>query len=175
MKPTTIASTCVHRGRIVEVCTEKIRYPSGREYELDLVRHPGGAAVVAVDRDLRVCLVKQYRPGVTDFLWEIPAGKLDAREAPQICAIRELAEETGVAAKNWSSLGIFIPAPGIFTEIIHLYLAQDLQIGTAHPDADEDLELQWIPLVQAIDKVMSGEWSDGKTVVGLMRAQHHVK
>ncbi len=175
MKPTTIASTRVHRGRIIEVYTETIRYNSGREYQLDLVRHPGGAAVVAVDRDLRVCLVKQYRPGVTDFLWEIPAGKLDAGEAPQICAVRELAEETGVAAKNWSSLGIFVPAPGIFTEIIHLYLAQDLQVGAANPDADEDLELQWIPLAQAIDKVISGEWNDGKTVVALMRAQHHLK
>jgi 8-oxo-dGTP pyrophosphatase MutT (NUDIX family) len=174
-KPTPIASQHIHSGRIIEVSTERLLYADGREYDLDFVRHPGAAAVVAVDGAGRVCLVRQYRHGVTDFLWEIPAGKLDPGEAPQVCAVRELAEETGVAAKRWTSLGQFLPAPGIFSEVIHLYLAQDLDVGAAAPDADEDLELQWLPLNEAIDKVLRCEWNDGKTALGLWRAQYHLQ
>jgi 8-oxo-dGTP pyrophosphatase MutT (NUDIX family) len=174
-KPTPILSTVVHRGRIIEVSTERLRYGLGREFDLDFVKHPGAAAVVAVDDSERVCLVRQYRHGIGDFLWEIPAGKLDAGEAPQICAVRELAEETGVTAKRWTSLGQFFPAPGIFTEIIHLYLARELDVGAAAPDADEELEIQWLPLATAVEMVLRGELNDGKTAMALWRAQHHLQ
>jgi 8-oxo-dGTP pyrophosphatase MutT (NUDIX family) len=175
LKPTTVKTRLEHRGRVIQVFTERLLYANGREYDIDLVRHPGAAAVVAVDEYERVCVVRQYRHGVGDFLWEIPAGKLDAGEPPQVCAIRELAEETGVQAKHWTSLGLFIPAPGIFTEVIHLYLARDLDIGPPKPDADEDLELKWLPLREAIDLTVSGAWNDGKTALGLYRAQHHLQ
>jgi 8-oxo-dGTP pyrophosphatase MutT (NUDIX family) len=174
-KPIPIASHHVHRGRIIDVSTERLRYANGREYDLDFVRHPGAAAVVAVDSSDRVCLVRQYRHGITDFLWEIPAGKLDAGEPPQICAVRELAEETGVAAKRWTSLGQYLPAPGIFNEVIHLYLARDLDMGAPAPDADEELELQWLPMKDAAAMVLRGEWNDGKTAMGLWRAQYHLQ
>ena len=110
-----------------------------------------------------------------DFLWEIPAGKLDQGEPPQACAIRELHEETGVSAARWTPLGTFLPAPGIFTEIIHLYLAQGLKLGAAAPDADEELEVQWLPLTDVIGRVLRGEWNDGKTAVALLRAQYHLQ
>jgi ADP-ribose pyrophosphatase len=174
-KPITVASRHIHTGRIVEVSTERLQYGNGREYDLDFVRHPGAAAVVAVDGTGRVCVVRQYRHGVTDFLWEIPAGKLDAGEAPQNCAERELAEETGVTARRWTSLGTYFPAPGIFTEVIHLYLARDLNVGTPAPDADEELELQWLPFTEAADKVLRGEWNDGKTAMALWRAQYQLQ
>ena len=175
LKPTTLASTAMYRGRVIEVTSERVRYASGREADLDLIRHPGAAAVVPVDHAGRVCVVRQYRHGVQDFLWEIPAGKLDAAEPPQTCAIRELQEETGVVATNWTPLGVYVPAPGIYTEIIHLYLARELQIGTPAPDVDEELEHQWIALPQAVDLALRGDWSDGKTVVGLLRAQYHLQ
>jgi ADP-ribose pyrophosphatase len=174
-KPTPIASKHVHSGRIIQVSTERLLYNNGREYDLDFVRHPGAAAVVAVDGAGRVCLVRQYRHGVEDFLWEIPAGKLDPGEAPQACAVRELAEETGVQARRWTSLGRFLPAPGIFTEVIHLYLARDLSVGTPSPDADEELEIQWLPLDEAAGMVLRGEWSDGKTGLALWRAQYQLQ
>jgi ADP-ribose pyrophosphatase len=174
-KPTPIASKHVHSGRIIQVSTERLLYNNGREYDLDFVRHPGAAAVVAVDGSGRVCLVRQYRHGVEDFLWEIPAGKLDPGEAPQACAIRELAEETGVQARRWTSLGQFLPAPGIFTEVIHLYLARDLTVGAPAPDADEELEIQWLPIEEAAGMVLRGEWSDGKTGLALWRAQYHLQ
>jgi ADP-ribose pyrophosphatase len=175
LKPEPIASHLIHRGRIIEVSTEVLRYSNGREHELDFVRHPGAAAVVAVDVANRVCFVRQYRHGIEDFLWEIPAGKLDRGERPEVCAVRELAEETGVAARTWVSMGVYVPAPGIFTEVIHLYLARDLTVGAAAPDVDEELELAWLPLEEAMEKVQRGEWNDGKTAMALLRAQYHLQ
>jgi ADP-ribose pyrophosphatase len=175
LKPMAIASNPVHSGRVIQVSTERLRYSNGREYDIDFVRHPGAAAVVALDSSRRVCVVRQYRHGVQDFLWEIPAGKLDAGEPPEVCAVRELQEETGVKAKRWTSLGLYIPAPGIFTEVIHLYLARDLDIGSSSPDADEELELKWLPLEEAIGLILRGEWNDGKTAMALWRAQFNLQ
>jgi ADP-ribose pyrophosphatase len=175
LKPTTTASKHIHQGRVIALSSETLKYSNGREYEIDFVRHPGAAAVVAADGAHRVCLVRQYRHGVRDFLWEIPAGKLDKGEAPEVCAVRELAEETGVSARRWTPLGLYIPAPGIFTEVIHLYLAQDLAVGAPAPDADEELELQWLPLEEAIARMLRGEWNDGKTAMALVRAQYHLQ
>jgi ADP-ribose pyrophosphatase len=174
LKPTVIASHPAHRGRVIEVSTELLRYANGREHELDFVRHPGAAAVVALDAANRVCVVRQYRHGIADFLWEIPAGKLDHGEAPAVCAVRELAEETGVTAHSWTPLGVYIPAPGIFTEVIHLYLARELTIGVAAPDVDEELELEWLPFNEALERVQRGDWNDGKTAMALLRAQYHL-
>jgi 8-oxo-dGTP pyrophosphatase MutT (NUDIX family) len=173
-KPKLVASTHIHTGRIIDVSTERLLYANGREYDLDFVRHPGAAAVVAVDSAGRVCLVRQYRHGIGDFLWEIPAGKLDPGEPPQDCAVRELKEETGISAQRWTSLGRYLPAPGIFTEVIHLYLARNLAVGAPSPDADEDLELQWLPLADAMNMVLRGEWNDGKTALALWRTQYHL-
>ncbi len=174
LKPTLIGSVLEHRGRVIEVSTERLRYANGREHDIDFIRHPGAAAVVALDAANRVCVVRQYRHALRDFLWEIPAGKLDRGEAPEGCAVRELAEETGISARRWSSLGLYVPAPGIFSEIIHLYLARELEVGAATPDADEELELQWLPLGEALDLVRRGIWNDGKTALALLRAAHQI-
>jgi 8-oxo-dGTP pyrophosphatase MutT (NUDIX family) len=175
LKPKTIASNLRFKGRVVDVSSEILRYANGREYEIDFVRHPGAAAVVAVDSARRVCVVRQYRHGVADFLWEIPAGKLDAGEAPEVCAVRELKEETGVTAKHWTPLGIYVPAPSLFTEVIHLYLARELEVGAASPDADEELELKWLPLGEAFQHVVEGDWNDGKTALALQRALYQMQ
>jgi 8-oxo-dGTP pyrophosphatase MutT (NUDIX family) len=175
IKPTRVASRHIHRGRVIEVSSERLRFANGREYDLDLVHHPGAAAVVPVDEHGRVCLVRQYRLGMEEFMWEVPAGKLDAGEPPETCAVRELQEETGITADRWTSLGLYIPAPGIYTEKIYLYLARSLHVGAPKPDADEELELQWLPLGKALERALSGEWNDGKTVVALARAEYQLK
>ena len=175
LKPQVAASIPAHNGRVIQVSTERLRYSNGREYDIDYVRHPGAAAVVAIDDANRVCVVRQYRHGVQDFLWEIPAGKLDPGEPPEVCALRELKEETGVEAGSWASLGIYIPAPGIFTEVIHLYLARKLAIGAPSPDADEELEIKWLPLEEAMGFILRGEWNDGKTAMALWRAQYRLQ
>ncbi len=171
LKPTVVGSDLHYHGRVIDVSAERLRYADGREYTIDFVRHPGAAAVVALDAAGRVCLVRQYRHGILDFLWEIPAGKLDRDEAPLACARRELAEETGVTARRWTALGLYVPAPGIFSEIIHLYLARDLDLGTASPEPDEELQTQWLPLAEALDLVRRGIWNDGKTALALLRAE----
>jgi len=113
------------RGRIVEVAVEQVTLPNGRPMTLEVVRHPGGAAVVALDASNRVCLLRQYRHVVGGWVWELPAGKLDPGEPPATTARRELAEEAGVEAARWNDLGRLVSSPGIFTETIHLYLARE--------------------------------------------------
>lgn len=174
-KPVTIDSRLEHRGRVIEVSTDRLKFPNGHEHVLDLIRHPGAAAVVAVDRDSRICLVRQYRHAVQEFLWEVPAGKLDPGEAPDRCAVRELAEETGVTAQRWNALGLYFPAPALYTEVIHLYLARELTIGASTPDVDEELELAWVPLEEAIARVARGEINDGKTALALFRARQQLQ
>jgi ADP-ribose pyrophosphatase len=175
LKPTVVASRPVHRGKVIDVSVETLRYANGREYPLDFVRHPGASAVVPVDAAGRVCVVRQYRLAVDQFLWEIPAGKLDKGEAPDVCAARELAEETGITARRWTPLGLYYPAPGLFTEIIHLYLARDLTVGSSAPDVDEELELRWLPFEEAVEKLLSGEWNDGKSALAMLRARSHLQ
>jgi ADP-ribose pyrophosphatase len=172
IKPALISSRTMFRGRVVSVGIDRMRYANGTEHELDVIRHPGAAGMVAVDAERRVCLVRQYRRGIDDFMWEIPAGKLDAGEAPQVTAVRELAEETGASAKSWRSLGRYYPAAGILDEVVHLYLATELTLGTTAPDADEELEILWLPLETAVQRALDGDYNDGKTLAGLLRAQH---
>lgn len=170
LKPIQLSSQSKHRGRVVDVCSDRLRFANGLEYEVDMIRHPGAAAVVAIDDKRRVCLVRQYRHGIEDFLWEIPAGKLDAGEPPATAAVRELAEETGVTAQHWEPLGVYLPAPGLMTERVYLYLALRIEKGAAAPESDEELELQWLPLEEAMRMVIDGRLDDGKTALGLVRA-----
>lgn len=170
IKPKQIASRELQRGRVVTFCQDRLRFDNGQEYDVDMIRHPGAAGIVAVDAQRRVCLVRQYRHGVEDFLWEIPAGKLDHGEPPQQAAVRELAEEAGVTATHWESLGEFLPAPGLITERVHLFLALRLTKGEASPENDEELELEWLPLEEAMRRVVDGRLDDGKTALALVRA-----
>lgn len=161
----------IYRGRIVELDVESVVLPNGSRLEMEIVRHPGGAAVVALDADGRVCLLNQYRHAVGGWLWELPAGKIDHREPPIETAVRELGEEAGVTASRWDELGDVISSPGVFTERIHLFLARDLQRAPASPDADEVFEVHWLPFAEALEWARSGDIVDGKTVIGLLRAE----
>jgi 8-oxo-dGTP pyrophosphatase MutT (NUDIX family) len=169
-KPAQLKSVAHHRGRVVTVYSDRLRFDNGQEYDIDMIRHPGASAIVAVDDQRRVCLVSQYRHGIEDFLWEIPAGKLDGGERPDIAAVRELAEEAGVAAQHWESLGVYLPAPGLLTEKVYLFMALRLTKGEAAPESDEELELQWLPLEEAVRMVLDGRLDDGKTALALLRA-----
>ncbi|MFO1469184.1 MAG: NUDIX hydrolase [Steroidobacteraceae bacterium] len=169
-KPQQVSSTQHHRGRVVTVWTDRLRFESGQEHDIDMIRHPGASAIVAIDDQRRVCLVRQYRHGIEDFLWEIPAGKLDGGEDPEVAAVRELAEEAGVTAGHWESLGLYLPAPGLITERVHLYLAMRLTQGEATPESDEELEITWLPLEEAMRRVIDGRLDDGKTALALLRA-----
>jgi 8-oxo-dGTP pyrophosphatase MutT (NUDIX family) len=160
----------LYSGRIVDLGLERVALPDGRETELEIVRHPGGAAVVALDHRDRVCLVHQYRHAAGGWLWELPAGKLDCAEDPGQTARRELEEEAGVRARAWRPLGILHSSPGVCTEVIHLFLARDLQPVGQQLEHDELLEVHWMPFDEALQWAVSGRISDAKTLIGLFRA-----
>jgi len=168
---TVLASRHVHRDRWVSLRADDCLTADGTPVAPYYVfEYPDWVHVVALDEADNLLLVRQYRHGVEDFLWEIPAGKLDHGEPPQTAAVRELAEEAGVTAGHWESLGEFLPAPGLITERVHLYLAMRLTKGEAAPESDEELELQWLPLEEAMRRVVGGQLDDGKTALALIRA-----
>ncbi len=161
----------VYRGKIVDLDLETIDLPNGESAELEIVRHPGGAAVVALDDQGRVCLLRQYRHAADGWIWELPAGKLEPDETPFGTARRELSEEAGVEAKRWTDLGAMHSSPGILTEIIHLYLACDLRQAAHDHEINEVIEIHWRPFGQALDWCLDGTITDAKTLIGLFRTQ----
>jgi len=161
----------IYSGKVVQLDLSRVTLPNGVVTELELVRHPGGSAVVALDEQGFVCLLRQYRHAIEGWLWELPAGKIDNREPPRETARRELADEAGVSAREWHSLGQVVSSPGIFCEVIHLWLARDLTTVVRAPEEDELLEVHWLPWEVAWSMAVDGKIRDGKTLAGLLRAQ----
>jgi len=160
-------------GRLLTVDVERIRTPGGAELELELVRHPGAAAVVPLladgdSADPAVLLIRQYRYAAGGMVWEIPAGVLEAGEAPVDCARRELREETGADADQIEHLTTIFTTPGFTDEVIHLFLATGIRGGAARPNPDEFIEVEARPLSQALGMIRDGEIRDGKTIVALL-------
>lgn len=164
----------VFTGRVLTLNLEQVRLPNGQVAELEIAHHPGGAAVVAIDAEGRVCLLRQFRHVAGGWLTELPAGKLEGGEPPLECARRELVEEAGVSARRWEKLGEFFSSPGVLTEVIHLFLAQDLEPADASPEDHEVLEATWIPLRDAVDLAASGQLQDAKSLIGLLWARERV-
>lgn len=160
----------LYRGRIIQLGIETITMPNGVSVELEIVRHPGGAAIVALDSDSTVCLLRQYRHAAGGWLWELPAGKLEPGEPAETTAARELVEEAGLQASRWESLGRLIATPGFCDEIIHLFLAQDLTEVDAQPEVHELFEVHRVPLEAALELVYDGSIYDAKTMLGLTLA-----
>ena len=165
------SSQTMFRGRILEVNVERVQLPNGRTASLEIAHHPGGAAIVALDGSGRVCLLRQYRHAARGWLWELPAGKIDNREPPIATARRELAEEAGMTATSWRSLGSILSSPGVFTEVVHLYIATHLTPVPAAPEEHEVFAVTWIPWQQAVQLADLGVITDGKSVSGLLRCR----
>ena len=161
----------IFTGRVIRLTLERVRLPNGQEADLEIVHHPGGAAVVALDQEDQVCLLRQYRHVAGGWLWELPAGKIDHREPPLETARRELREEAGRQAADWRELGCMHSSPGILTEVVHLYLARDLTPTATGHEREEVIEIHWLPLTQALRWCRDGTISDAKTLIGLFRAQ----
>jgi ADP-ribose pyrophosphatase len=165
----------IFEGRVINVSVDTVDLPNGVRLPLEIVRHPGGAAAVAIDADNRVCLLRQYRHAAGGYIHELPAGKLEPDEPPEVTVQRELAEEGAISAKRWESLGAYFSSPGVFTEVIHLYLATDLSPAEAAPEAGEVFQVEWWPLELAVARALNGELTDGKTIIGILRAAAHQK
>ena len=167
---TLLKRTSVFRGRVIALDLETVALPNGSTAELEIIHHPGGAAVVALDSAQRVCLLHQYRHAAGGWLWELPAGKIDHWEPPLNTAQRELLEEAGATAQHWHSLGDYVSSPGVFTETVHLFLARDLSCRAPQPEQHEVFEVHWKPFPEALQMATDGSLRDGKTLVGLFRA-----
>ena len=163
------------RGLVVDVEQMDVLIGDQGWYTYQVVRHPGGAAVLPLHDDGSVTLIRQLRPALGDFLLEIPAGRLSPGEEPRLCAERELIEETGLKARSVASLGILHPSPGVFDEVIHLYLATGLSQGDAAPEAYEEISCVRMPLQEAVAMAGEGAITDGKTIAALLRAKRHIK
>jgi len=159
----------IYKGRIVDLRVERVTLPNGTAVDLELMHHPGASAVVAVDDGGRVVLIRQYRHAAGGYIWELPAGILDAPdEPPESCAARELAEEAGVEADELTHLGTIFTTPGFCDERIHLFLARGLRQAEHRHGADEVIaEIARLPLAEALAMVRRGEIVDGKTIAGL--------
>jgi len=160
----------IYQGRVLQLGIESLTLPNGKSLELEVVRHPGGAAVVALDHQDQVCLLRQYRHAGGGWIWELPAGRLEADEPPHTTAARELVEEAGLQANRWDTLGKTLVTPGYSDEVIYLYLARELARVPAQPEEHELFEVHWIPFDQALEQVHDGTILDAKTMLGLTLA-----
>ena len=166
LKETMVSSQTIFEGKIIKVTLDQARLPDGTLASREVVYHPGGVAVLALDDDNTVYLVKQYRYPIQQLLLELPAGKLDhgAEENVLLGAQRELSEETGLEAAQWTYLGYTLASPGFCDEALHMYLARGLTRKRQHLDEDEFLDVVTMPFGQLVEEVMDGTITDGKTV-----------
>lgn len=166
-----IDSREIFKGRIIRVRLDTVRLPNGKEGIREVVEHPGGVAILAIDSEDRVLLVRQYRYPFERVMTEVPAGKREPGEPPFITAQRELQEEVGATADTWTELGTLIPSPGCYGETLYLYMAQDLHFGVTHPDEDEFLGPLRVPLDEAVRQCMDGTLTDAKTVAAILKGK----
>lgn len=171
MTEKTVEENVLFEGKIIRVRKDQAELPNGRIASREVVEHPGGVAVLALHDDNTVSMVRQFRYPFQQVVAELPAGKLEYGEDPQLAALRELEEEVGAKAGKVTYLGYLLASPGFSTEVLHLYLAQDLVMGDCHPDEDEFLEAERVPFQTLVDQVMSGELKDAKTVALILKAK----
>jgi ADP-ribose pyrophosphatase len=160
----------LHEGSVGSFGLYDLELPTGHRFTLELLRHPGAAAVVPFLDSKRILLIRQYRFATDQIIWEIPAGKRDPGESPQDCAARELEEETGYCAGRLERTGEILTTPGFTDECIHLFCAYDLKPGNVAREPSEWIELHEVELAQALAMVNQGEITDSKTVVALYHA-----
>ncbi len=164
-----LTQEAIYKGRIITLRVDKARLPNGSEATREVVEHPGGVCVAALTDDDCLLFVRQFRYPYGEVLLELPAGKLDRGEDPLEAGKRELAEETGASATDYESLGKLYPSPGYCGEIIHLYMARNLSFGAMHPDEDEFLEVEKIPLEEAVRMVVDNQIPDAKTQAAVLK------
>lgn len=169
-----VSSETIFEGHIIKVTLDQAELPNGKLAAREVVEHPGGVAVLALHGDGTVSMVRQYRYPFQQVVDELPAGKLERGEEHRSAALRELEEEVGVRAGKLTYLGCLYLSPGFCTEVLHMYLAQELEQGECHPDEDEFLECRRVPFQSLVDQVMRGELKDAKTVALVLKTKAYL-
>ena len=164
-----ISSREVYKCNLFRVTEEEATEPGGFEIQRSIVRHSGSAVMMAVDDKRRILLVRQYRLPARQYLWELPAGRVDEGETVLKAAKRELAEETGLRAKKWKKVAEFYPSPGFLAEKMTLFLATELTEGKAKPMEDERIEARWFTRRELAEWIKAGKIRDAKTMIGFCR------
>ena len=166
-----VESKTIFEGKIVRVTLDQAELPNGSLAAREVVYHPGGVAVLALDEDNNVTLVRQFRYPAGHMMLEAPAGKLEYGEDHRECAVRELSEETGFTADELLYLGGFYTSPGFSSELLHIYLALGLHAGESHLDEGEFLNVEKLPLQELVDMVMANQVEDAKTIIAVLKAE----
>jgi ADP-ribose pyrophosphatase len=166
--PILINRRTVHQGRVIEVQVDDVEVRDGLNVRRDVVRHPGAVVMLAVDAEDRILWIRQHRWAAGRELLELPAGTLEHGEAPEACARRELAEETGFAAAEWTALGGFYSAPGFCDEYLYAYAATRLTPEQADGDDDEDITVEPLTLDETMARLEAGQIEDAKSLATLM-------
>ena len=170
----TIDTDVIFDGKILILRVDTVELPDGQISTREIIEHPGGVCVVAIDENNYVYMVKQFRKACEQVIIEIPAGKLDEGENPKDCGMRELEEETGLKARNFVSLGSILPSPGYAAEVIYIYLATDLYDGKRHLDDGEFLDVEKYHIDNLTDMIMNNEISDAKTIAGILKTRKYL-
>ena len=168
LKETKISSEQKFSGRLIDLYLDQVELPNGETSTREWIDHPGAVCLIPILPDGKICLIRQFRYGPGEEFIEIPAGKLDAGEAPLDCAYRELEEETGYRTNKLTFLTNIHPAIGFSNEKMWMYLAEELELSKRKLDEDEFLELLPTPLNKALEWVFSGKITDVKTIIGIM-------
>jgi len=174
-KARLVSSRTVYRGPVFTVTSDHVQEPGGIEVRRDVIRHSGSVVVLAVDDSQatpRVLLERQYRHAASDYLWEIPAGRIDPGEQELQAAKRELLEETGYTAAKWRRILKFYASPGFVAETMSVFLATGLRAGEAQPEEDEIIYKRMVPLPTAVRMVISGTIRDAKTISSVLWLDH---
>ena len=172
LKETKVSSSNIFDGSLLHVRKDNITLPNGQPATREYIEHLGAVAIVAIDDENNVIMERQYRYPISSIISEIPAGKLDYKGEDVLSAAkRELQEETGVTAEKWTSLGVYVPTPAYSDEVIHLFLAQQLQFGKRHLDEDEFINWKPMPLNEVVKQIENGQIIDGKTQSAILKAK----
>lgn len=165
----TSSGKLLHKGGLISVYQEPVALRDGGHTHFDIVKHPGGAVIAALNEHNQLCLLKQKRHAVGAEIWEVPAGCLESGEDPLVTAQRELEEEAGVLATEWQALGRILPSPGFSNEVLYLFKARGLSPGKVDYDDAEQISIHWIPLNDALAMAANNQIEDAKTLAILLK------
>ena len=164
-----MSNKLLHKGNLIELHHERVDFPQGGHTYFDIVKHPGGAVIAAINENNEICLLKQWRHAIGETIWELPAGCLEPNEPPMETAKRELEEEAGVVASEWRDLGFISSSPGFSNELLYLFEARNISSGTLKLDDAEQLEAHWLALDKVYEMAAIGDIIDAKTLAVLLK------